>query len=72
MNYILSIDQSTSGTKALVFDQSSRLVGRADIPHRQIIHDNGYVEHDGMEIYQNVIASTKKVLEQTGVSPDRI
>ena len=72
MNYILSIDQSTSGTKALVFDQSSRLVGRADIPHRQIIHDNGYVEHDGMEIYQNVIASAKKVLEQTGVSPDRI
>jgi glycerol kinase len=72
LKYILSIDQSTSGTKALIFDETSRLVGRADLPHRQIIHDNGYVEHDGMEIYQNVIGSAKKVLEQTGVSPSQI
>lgn len=72
MKYILSIDQSTSGTKALIFDETSRLVGRADLPHRQIIHDNGYVEHDGMEIYQNVIGSAKKVLEQTGVSLSKV
>lgn len=72
MKYILSIDQSTSGTKALIFDETSRLVGRADLPHRQIIHDNGYVEHDGMEIYQNVIGGAKKVLEQTGVSLSKV
>lgn len=72
MKYILSIDQSTSGTKALIFDETSQLVGRADLPHQQIIHDNGYVEHDGQEIYRNVIGSAKKVLEQTGVSPSQI
>lgn len=72
MKYILAIDQSTSGTKAILFDQSARFVGRADLPHRQIIHANGYVEHDGLEIYQNVIGSAKKVLEQEGVSPSQI
>ena len=72
VQYILSIDQSTSGTKALLFDQQGALVGRADLPHRQIIHPNGYVEHDGLEIYQNVIGSTKKLLSETGISPDAI
>ena len=68
MKYILSIDQSTSGTKALLFDGAGKLIGRTDLPHRQIIHSNGYVEHDGEEIYRNVIGSAKKLL-QIPVSP---
>ena len=72
MKYILSIDQSTSGTKALLFDGAGKLIGRTDLPHRQIIHSNGYVEHDGEEIYRNVIGSAKKLLADTGVSPESV
>ncbi len=54
--YIISIDQSTQGTKALLFDGSGTLVKRADKPHRQIVNEKGWVSHDPMEIYQNVIS----------------
>ena len=35
--YLLSVDQSTQGTKALLFDQEGNLICRGDRPHRQII-----------------------------------
>ena len=34
--YILGIDQSTQGTKALLFDCGGALLARADLPHRQM------------------------------------
>ncbi len=65
--YILSFDQSTSTTKALLFDRNAALVGRADIPHRQIINDQGWVEHDAQEILANVFKAAEQLLLQTGV-----
>ena len=41
--YVLSIDQSTQGTKALLFDGTGNLVCRADRNHRQIVSDEGWV-----------------------------
>ena len=35
--YILAIDQSTQGTKGLLFDESGRLTARADRSHRQSV-----------------------------------
>ncbi|NBK26021.1 MAG: glycerol kinase, partial [Spirochaetia bacterium] len=65
--YILSFDQSTSTTKALLFDRNAALVGRADIAHRQIINDQGWVEHDAQEILANVFKAAEQLLLQTGV-----
>ncbi len=45
-NYILSVDQSTQGTKALLFDGEGRLLMRKDKSHRQIISEEGFVSHD--------------------------
>lgn len=41
--YIISIDQSTQGTKALLFDESGSLIRRTDKPHEQIINEKGWV-----------------------------
>ena len=49
--YIIGIDQSTQGTKALIFDEQGTLLTRADKSHRQIINDKGWVEHDPEEFY---------------------
>jgi glycerol kinase len=68
MPYIISIDQSTSCTKALLFDSSGNLAGRADLPHRQLVNDRGWVEHDPEEIYGNLIKSVRMLLEKTGIS----
>ena len=72
MKYIVAIDQSTSGTKALLFDEKGALVYRADTPHRQIIPRSGWVEHDAAEIYQNTLASVKKLLLHTGIDAGAI
>ncbi|MGO5029347.1 FGGY-family carbohydrate kinase [Candidatus Agathobaculum pullicola] len=72
MGYILGIDQSTQGTKAILTDENGRMVGRADRPHRQIINSQGWVSHDLEEIYQSVIASAKDVVERTGICKEDI
>lgn len=48
--YIISVDQSTQGTKALLFDESGVLLKRSDLLHRQIINEKGWVSHDPEEI----------------------
>ena len=48
--YILSIDQSTQGTKAMLLDEEGRFLLRRDMPHRQIISNQGWVGHDAEEI----------------------
>lgn len=65
--YVLAIDQSTQGTKAVLFSSDGRLVAKTARPHRQIIHDNGYVEHDGEEIMANVLGVIREVVELAGV-----
>lgn len=65
--YILSIDQSTQGTKALLFDDRGALLCRADRPHRQIIDEKGWVEHDPEEIMRNTVQVAKDVVEKAGI-----
>ena len=65
--YILSIDQSTQGTKALLFDESGALISRADRPHRQIVDERGWVEHDPQEIMANTIQVAKDVVEKARI-----
>ena len=65
--YVISIDQSTQGTKALLFEENGALVCRTDLPHRQIIDDNGWVEHDLEEIYANTIQVVKNLVEKAGI-----
>lgn len=72
MKYILSIDQSTSGTKALLLDENGLLLGRADLPHQQKINSLGWVSHDPIEIYENTIAAAKKLIEAHNADASQI
>lgn len=63
--YIIGIDQSTQGTKALLFDENGKLLFREDLPHRQIVNEAGWVSHDPEEIYQNTIRVVKQLLGNT-------
>jgi glycerol kinase len=64
MATILAIDQSTSATKALLFDADGRLLDKASLDHRQIYPQPGYVEHDAEEIWRNTLAVTKTLLDR--------
>ena len=65
--YMIGIDQSTQGTKALLFDEKGALVRREDIPHHQIVNDMGWVSHDGEEIYTNTISVVERLIENSGI-----
>lgn len=71
-SYVLGIDQSTQGTKALLFDEKGGLIHRCDLPHRQMIDENGWVEHDPEEIYKNTVHVVGKLLKQSGIDPKKV
>ena len=61
-NYIIAIDQSTSATKAILFDEGCRLMGRVNVEHKQYYPKAGWVEHDAEEIYRNTIEAIRALL----------
>lgn len=71
-SYIISIDQSTQGTKALLFNQEGVLRQRNDLPHRQIVNEKGWVSHDPEEIYQNTVQVVKNLVEESGISKESV
>ena len=70
--YIISIDQSTQGTKALLLDAKANILRREDICHRQIVSDEGWVSHDAKEIYENTIAVVRRLVEQSQIAPENV
>lgn len=52
MRYIGSLDQGTSSTRFMIFDESGALISQHQLEHRQILPQAGWVEHDAEEIWQ--------------------
>lgn len=71
-SWILAIDQSTQGTKAILTDAQGNIVGRCDKKHRQIISAQGWISHDPDEIFENVKAAAALVIEKTGINKNSI
>ena len=70
--YILAIDQSTSASKFILFNKRAELVKRVSIAHQQFYPQQGFVEHDGEEIFNNVVKGMEQVVKEASVSPDEI
>ncbi len=70
--YIIGIDQSTQGTKALLFDAKARLLAREDLPHAQKVSPEGYISHDPEEIYQNTVKVVEKLIRNRGIKEGEI
>ena len=60
--YILAIDQGTSSTKSIVFNERGEVVARASEPLTTLYLADGHVEQEPEEIWQNVLASVEKCL----------
>jgi glycerol kinase len=65
---ILAIDQGTTGTTCLVFDERARLVGRAYSEFEQHFPRPGWVEHDAAEIWETSVSVAQRALESASVS----
>lgn len=70
--YVLAVDQSTQGTKAILFDALGNLVCRTDLLHKQLINEKGWVSHDLSEIYQNTLKVVQNLVEKAGIQREEI
>lgn len=66
-SYVIAIDQSTSATKALLFEENGALVAQGSVPHKQYYPKEGWVEHDAEEIYNNTVLVIRRLVEKTSV-----
>jgi glycerol kinase len=69
---ILVIDQSTSGTKALLIDRTGQVIARSSAEHTQYYPKPGWVEHDPVEIYGQVKSTVRDVMRKSGITPQRL
>ncbi len=70
--YILSIDQGTTGTRAFIFDQSSRVVASAYQEFKQYYPQAGWVEHDADEIWRSCERVIGQALRRSGIKQTSI
>src|SRR6266700_1055874 len=66
-SYIGAIDQGTTSTRFIVFDESGRIVSVAQKEHEQIYPQPGWVEHDANEIWRRTQEVIAGALEQRGL-----
>lgn len=66
-NYVGAIDQGTTSTRFMVFDQSARVVAVAQKEHEQIYPQPGWVEHDPLEILRRTEEVIGDALQQRGL-----
>lgn len=67
MNYLLALDQGTTSSRSIVFDESGQIVAMAQREFRQIFPQPGWVEHDAMEIWDSQLATAREVLAKAGL-----
>ena len=66
--YILAIDQGTTSTRAMVFTRAGAVRGVFQQPFQQYFPQDGWVEHDGEEIWQTVLACCKGAVEKANLT----
>jgi glycerol kinase len=69
---ILALDQGTTSSRALVFDQAGVVRGLAQREFQQFFPQPGWVEHDPVEIWQTQLATAREALDRAGVGTEAV
>ena len=67
-SYILAIDQGTTSSRAIMFNDSSEILGVSQEEITQYFPEDGWVEHDPEEIWSTTVKVVNDVISSTGVS----
>ena len=65
--YVLSIDQGTTTTRAIIFDKESNIIGKAQMEFSQICKKSGWVEHNPIEIWETTYEVIREALFKSGL-----
>ncbi|MBQ7756551.1 MAG: glycerol kinase GlpK [Oscillospiraceae bacterium] len=72
MKYILSLDQGTTSSRAILFGKSGEVVSKAQKEFRQYYPEAGWVEHDAEEIFQTQLDVAKEAMAKIGATASDI
>ncbi|KAF1044981.1 MAG: Glycerol kinase [Herbaspirillum frisingense] len=67
MAYLLALDQGTSSSRSIIFDESGAIVATAQQEFPQIFPQPGWVEHDPMDLWNSQLQTARQVLEKSGI-----
>ncbi|WP_406448253.1 glycerol kinase GlpK [Streptomyces sp. NBC_00876] len=70
--FVAAIDQGTTSSRCIIFDQGGAIVAVDQREHRQIFPRPGWVEHDASEIWTTVQAVVAGALDRAGLRADRL
>ena len=70
--YILAMDQGTTSSRAILFNQQYAIVEQAQMEFDQHFPDSGWVEHNPADIWQTSLDTAKQAVAQAGIKPDQI
>lgn len=70
--YVMSLDQGTTSSRAIIFDSQQNIVGMAQKEFTQLYPKQGWVEHDPMEIYASQHSVMMEVIEHAGIKAEDI
>src|SRR5699024_11995366 len=70
--YLTAIDQGTTSTRCMLFDQRARLAAVAQREHRQYFPKPAWVEHDATQIWRNVARLIPQTLREFGVDSTQV
>ena len=68
MSYVLAIDQGTTSTRAIIFDENFKIVTSSQKEIEQFFPFPGWVEHDLEEIYSTVIDTVRDAVKKAKIS----
>ena len=72
MKYVMSLDQGTTSSRCIIFDENGSIVSVAQQEYRQIYLDSGWVEHDPDDIYSSQVSVAAQAIAKLGISSDEI
>ena len=72
MTYLLALDQGTSSSRSIVFDERGRIVAQAQLELPQIYPRPGWVEHDPMVIWRTQLATAREALHKANLKASNI
>jgi glycerol kinase len=70
--YILALDQGTTSSRSIIFDEQGNIVAMAQKEFSQIFPKPGWVEHDPEEIWNSQYYTAKEVISKAGISASQI
>jgi len=70
--YILSIDQGTTSSRGVLFDENYEIISIGQNEFTQFFPDSGWVEHDPEEIWTSTLESCRSAIKQSKIDPNQI